>query len=291
MISSKFRSDLILLAAAMIWGFAFTAQRAGMEYIGPYTFNAVRFGLGALVMVPFILTRNRYNFFTEQEGTDKMKAFLVSLIVGLVLFGGASFQQLGIQTTTAGKAGFITGLYVVFVPVAGFFLGQKVRLMYWIGMALSAIGLYLLTIKSGFTMETGDFLVFICAVIFTAHVLLIGWLSPKMDSFLIAFIQFFICFLLSLIFAVSSETLSMHKILQAWLPLVYGGIFSVGIAFTLQVIAQKSAHPAYVSIILSLEAVFAAIGGWILLNERLSAKALIGCGLMLCGMIVIQFRK
>jgi drug/metabolite transporter (DMT)-like permease len=290
-ISSKFRSDLILLAAAMIWGFAFTAQRAGMEYIGPYTFNAVRFGLGALVMVPFILTRNRKHFFTEQEGTDKMKAFLVSLIVGLVLFGGASFQQLGIQTTTAGKAGFITGLYVVFVPVAGFFLGQKVRLMYWIGMALSAIGLYLLTIRSGFTMETGDFLVFICAVIFTAHVLLIGWLSPRMDSFLVAFIQFFICFLLSLIFAVSSETLSLHKILQAWLPLVYGGVFSVGIAFTLQVIAQKSAHPAYVSIILSLEAVFAAIGGWILLNERLSGKALIGCGLMLCGMIVIQFRK
>ncbi len=289
-VSRKLTSDLILLLAALIWGFAFVAQRAGMEYIGPYTFNAVRFGLGTLVILPFLLFRKSSDYSPPAIRADR-KIILASLLVGIILFAGASFQQVGIQYTTAGKAGFITGLYVVFVPIAGFFLGQKVRLMFWIGMILSATGLYLLSIKSGIRMERGDFFVLLCAIVFTAHVLLIGWISPRMDSFLVAFIQFFICFLLSMIAALLTEDISVNKIALAWLPLLYGGIFSVGIAFTLQVIAQKTAHPAYVSIILSLEAVFAAIGGWLLLNETLSSRALTGCALMLAGMMVVQIRK
>ena len=289
--SPKIRSDLVLLLAAMIWGFAFVAQRAGMEYIGPYTFNAVRFGLGALVILPFFFFRNKVSWYHSLKEPGKTKNFLASILIGIILFAGASFQQVGIQYTTAGKAGFITGLYVVFVPVMGFILGQKVRSVFWAGMILSATGLYLLSIKSGLSMGRGDFLVLLCAIVFTAHVLLVGWLSPRMDSFLIAFIQFTICFILSMVSAFSLEHISFQKITEAWLPVLYGGIFSVGIGFTLQVIAQKNAHPAYVSIILSLEAVFAAIGGWLLLSETLSARSLLGCGLMLAGMLVVQLKK
>jgi drug/metabolite transporter (DMT)-like permease len=289
--SPKIRSDLVLLLAAMIWGFAFVAQRAGMEYIGPYTFNAVRFGLGALVILPFFFFRNKVSWYHSLKEPGKTKNFLASILIGIILFAGASFQQVGIQYTTAGKAGFITGLYVVFVPVMGFILGQKVRSVFWAGMILSATGLYLLSIKSGLSMGKGDFLVLLCAIVFTAHVLLVGWLSPRMDSFLIAFIQFTVCFILSMATAFSLEHISFQKITEAWLPVLYGGIFSVGIGFTLQVIAQKNAHPAYVSIIMSLEAVFAAIGGWLLLSETLSARSLLGCGLMLAGMLVVQLKK
>jgi drug/metabolite transporter (DMT)-like permease len=289
--SAKLRSDLILLLAAIIWGFAFVAQRAGMEYVGPFTYNGVRFTLGTLVLIPFLFSGKKFTPKDPLLVLSRRKIILGVICTGILLFIGVALQQIGLQTTTAGKAGFITGLYVVFVPVVGIFLGHRTNLYTWLGVLFSATGLYLLSIKSGFRIEHGDLLVLGCAVIFTFHVLMIGWLSPRMNSFHLATGQFAICAMLNLILAFSIEPVSAGKIMGAAIPILYGGIFSVGIAYTLQVIAQKEAHPAYASIILSMEAVFAALGGWMILHESLSRRSMTGCFLMLAGMVVVQLKR
>jgi len=285
------RANLLLLLASLIWGFAFVAQRIGMKYIGPLTFNGLRFSLGGLVLVPFLFRRIP-GLDSSSPNPLKSKRILLALgLTGLLLFCGATLQQFGIQSTTAGKAGFITGLYVVFVPFAGIFLKHKSDLFVWIGVALSTIGLFLLSIKSGLSMERGDFLVLLCAIVFTGHVLLIGWLSPQMDSFYLAIIQFAICGLLSLAGSLIFEQPACSQVINGAVPVLYGGIFSVGIAFTLQVIGQKEARPATAAILLSMEAVFAAFGGWLILNEFLTFRAIAGCWLMLAGMFISQFKN
>ncbi len=287
--SAKLRSDIILLLAAIIWGFAFVAQRVGMEYVGPFTYNGVRFTLGTLVLIPFLFTGKKFTPKDPLLGLGRKKIILGVICTGILLFIGVGLQQIGLKTTTAGKAGFITGLYVVFVPIVGIFLGHRTNLYTWLGALLSATGLYLLSIKSGFRIEHGDLLVLCCAVVFTFHVLLIGWLSPRMNSFHLATGQFAICALLNLIVAFSIEPVNTGKIVEAAIPILYGGILSVGIAYTLQVVAQKDAHPAYASIILSMEAAFAALGGWMILHETLSLRSLTGCFLMLAGMMANSF--
>jgi drug/metabolite transporter (DMT)-like permease len=289
--SAKLRSDLILLLAAIIWGFAFVAQRVGMEYVGPFTFNGVRFTLGTLVLIPFLLFGKKFTPKDASLATSRKKIFWGVIGTGILLFAGVSLQQVGLQTTTAGKAGFITGLYVVFVPVAGIFLGHRTHIYTWLGVLFSATGLYLLSITSDFRIGHGDMLVLACAVVFTFHVLLIGWLSPRMNSFHLAAGHFAICALLNLMVAFSIETFDTGKIMEAAVPILYGGIISVGVAYTLQVMAQKEAHPAYASIILSMEAVFAALGGWMILHESLSRRSLTGCLLMLAGMIIVQLKR
>jgi len=289
--SPKLRSDLILLLAAIIWGFAFVAQRVGMEFVGPFTFNGVRFTLGTLVLVPFLFSRKKFTPKNPSMTISRKKIFWGVIGTGILLFIGVSLQQVGLKTTTAGKAGFITGLYVVFVPIVGIFLGHRTNLYTWLGVLLSASGLYLLSIKSGFRIENGDLLVLACAVVFTFHVLVIGWLSPRMNSFQLATGQFAICAFLNLIVAFLIEPVNAGKIMEAAVPILYGGILSVGIAYTLQVIAQKEAHPAYASIILSMEAVFAALGGWMILHEFLSQRSLAGCLLMLAGMVIVQVKR
>jgi drug/metabolite transporter (DMT)-like permease len=285
------KSDLILLLAAVIWGFAFVAQRVGMDFVGPFTFNGIRFAIGSVVLLPFLFVRRNRKLIHPDGKNSRKKLITGMIITGLIISLGISFQQIGIQTTTAGKAGFITGLYVIFVPIAGIFFGHKTRLTVWAGVILSAVGLYFLSSTGLFRMAPGDFLVLLCAITFTSHVLMIAWLSPKMDSFLLAVVPFAICSVVNMILAFSFESLAWGKILEAAGPLIYGGAFSVGIAYTLQVVAQKSAHPAYASIILSLESVFAAFAGWLLLNEHLSSRSLIGCAMMLGGMIIVQWRR
>jgi drug/metabolite transporter (DMT)-like permease len=289
--SAKLRSDLILFLAAIIWGFAFVAQRVGMEYVGPFTYNGVRFTLGTLVLIPFLFYGKKFTPTNPDLLLSRRKIITGVICIGILLFMGVALQQIGLKTTTAGKAGFITGLYVVFVPVVGIFLGHRTNLYTWLGVLFSATGLYLLSIKSGFRIEHGDLLVLGCAVVFTFHVLIIGWLSPRMSSYHLAIGQFAICALLNLIIALSIEQVSAGKIMEAAIPILYGGILSVGIAYTLQVIAQKEAHPAYASIILSLEAVFAAIGGWMILHESFSQRSLTGCFLMLAGMVIVQVKR
>ena len=288
--SAKIKADLILLLAAAIWGFAFVAQRVGMDYVGPFTYNGVRFSLGILVLLPFfyVRLRKREKLIYVNDPAGLRKILAGSLITGLLLFTGVALQQLGLQQTTAGKAGFLTEMYVVFVPVVGLFFGQKSNWFIWAGMILSSTGLYFLSITSGFSLSHGDTLVLMCSFVFTFHVLIIGWLSPQMDSILLALIQFSITALLNMLVAFAIETVTLGKILEAWLPIAYGGILSVGLAYTLQIIAQKTAHPAYVSIILGLEAVFAVIGGMLLLGETMSHRMIAGCLLMLAGTALVQ---
>jgi len=283
------KADLLLTLTAVIWGVAFVAQRAGMEYIGPYLFNGLRFALGSLSLIPFIvLMREKEGVQEPPRGVSRKTLLFGSAGAGLILFGGASFQQVGIVYTTAGKAGFITGLYVILVPVISWKWGPKTSLGTWIGGVLAVVGLYFLSITGGFLIQWGDFLVLLSAFLWAAHVLWIGWLSPRMDSLILASTQFAVCSFLSLAVAFLKEPVFLDSILRASAPILYGGLGSVGVAYTLQVIAQKEAHPAHASIILSMEGVFAVLGGWILLKESMSSRALFGCFLMLLGMIISQ---
>lgn len=283
------RADGQLLLAAVIWGFAFVAQRVGMEHVGPFLFNALRFSLGALTLLPVLWLMNR---FRNTAPARPKTASLVTggLLAGLVLFAGATLQQVGMVYTTAGKAGFITGLYVVLIPLLGFVQGRRPHAGTCIGAGAAAVGLYLLSVTGDFTIARGDFLVFISAFFWAAHVLLIDRLTTYLDPLPLAFLQFSACAVLSFCAAFLWEKpmFSMSGILAAAPPILYSGFFSVGVAYTLQVVAQKEALPAHAAIILSLEAVFAAIGGWILLDEFLTLRGWIGCGLMLGGMLVSQ---
>ena len=213
---------------------------------------------------------------------------LSGVLAGLVLFAAASFQQMGLVYTTAGNAGFITGLYVVIVPILGLAVRQYTNAGTWIGAFLAAAGLYLLCVTEKLTVSLGDFLVFVGAFLWAAHVLIIGWLSPKIDSLKLACIQFAACSILSLIAAVFTEILILQSIYHAAIPILYGGLLSVGIAYTLQVVAQKNTHPAHAAILLSLEAVFAVTGGWLILDETFSTRGMLGCALMLSGMLLSQ---
>ena len=284
------KSDALLLLTAIIWGFAFVAQRVGMEYVGPFTFNGVRFALGSLVLVPLIL-RNRHNERADRKALARVPDRTVIFgggLLGLTLFAAASLQQVGLVYTTAGNAGFITGLYVVIVPILGLFWRYRSDAGTWIGAILASTGLYLLSITDRFTISFGDLLELCGAFLWAGHVLIIGWLSPKMDSLKLACTQFAACSILSLITALLVEHMAIHSIFQAAVPILYGGVLSVGVAYTLQVVAQRKAQPAHAAILLSLEAVFAAFGGWLILNETLTFRGIIGCSLMLSGMLISQ---
>jgi len=288
--SVTLKSDALLLTTAIIWGFAFVAQRVGMDYVGPFTFNGIRFALGSLSLLPLMaMSREQRTAANKILPPPGLKTILLGGgALGLALFSGASLQQIGLVYTTAGKAGFITGLYVIIVPLLGLFWRQRPKIGTWIGAVMAAIGLYFLSVTEKFTIEPGDLLVLIGAFFWAAHVLIIGWLSPRINPIKLAFSQYVACSILSLITASVVEDITMRSIYQAAIPILYGGLLSVGIAYTLQVVAQRDAHPAHAAILLSLEAVFAAIGGWLILGEIISARGLLGCGLMLAGMLLSQ---
>jgi drug/metabolite transporter (DMT)-like permease len=282
------KSNLLLLLTAVIWGFAFVAQRSGMEYIGPFTFNTARFALGSISLIPLLVINKKRNQ-KEIFLPIKDKTFLYGgLLAGTVLFLGATFQQGGLVFTNAGKAGFITGFYVILVPILGLFIKQKTSALTWFGAIIAIIGLYFLSVNETFNINIGDVLVLIGAFFWAIQILVIGFFSKRIDPFELAFSQFLVCALLSFIGAIISETIIVSKIISAYLPILYAGFFSAGIAFTIQVVAQKEAHPANAAIIMSLEAVFAVIGGWMILNESIDPRGLIGCLLMFIGMIVSQ---
>jgi len=287
---STLRTDSLLLLAAVIWGFAFVAQRVGMDYVGPFGFNGVRFALGCLVLLPILFRNGMHDDRTSlrDPALFSRPSLAGGLLAGLVLFCGASFQQVALVYTTAGNAGFITGLYVVLVPIIGIALGHRTHAGTWTGAALAGAGLYLLSVVEQFTISPGDLLVLIGAFFWAGHVHLIGWLSPRQDPLKIAFLQFAVCAVLSLATSAAIEHNAVRAYWSAAIPILYGGALSVGVAYTLQVVAQKKAKPAHAAIILSLEAVFAAIGGWLILGETLSPRAIVGCILMLCGMLLSQ---
>lgn len=280
-----FQADLMLLLTAVIWGSAFVAQRMGMDHVGPLTFNGIRFALGASVLLPVIRWRNG-----RSQGSEGSLSALIQggLIAGVILFAGATLQQIGLVYTTAGKAGFITGLYVIFVPMLGLFWGLRLGIGGWLGAGLAASGLYLLSVTESFTLAPGDFWVLLGAVFWAVHLLVLSRLSPRLDTIKLACAQFTVCAFLSLIGAVMTESLTLEGLKGATIPILYGGILSVGTAYTLQVVAQKDAPAIHAAIILSLEAVFSAIFGWLILGEIIDNRGIAGCVLMLAGMLIVQ---
>jgi drug/metabolite transporter (DMT)-like permease len=287
---SRWTSGSLLLLAASIWGFAFVAQRAGMEYVGPFTFNAVRFALGGAILLPIMAWRRGRDTACDDGRPKSGQRLLLmgGILAGTVLFVGASLQQMGIVTTTAGKAGFITGLYVIIVPLMGLFWGQRAGVEIWLGAILAVAGLYLLSMAGRLVICTGDLLVLLGAFAWAGHVHIIGWLSPRTDPIRIAFLQFMTCSLLSLAAAAILEMVTIRGIREAMIPILYAGLVSSGVAYTIQVVAQRRVRPAPAAIILSLEAVFAVMGGWLLLEEILTLRELFGCALMLGGMLLAQ---
>jgi drug/metabolite transporter (DMT)-like permease len=279
-------NDSLLLLTAVIWGLAFVAQRMGMDHVGPFTYNAVRFALGSLALVPLILVRGKPA--ASPGRTPPRGALGAGLIAGAVLVFGASLQQIGLVYTTAGKAGFITGLYVVLVPLSGLLWKQRTGWSAWTGAVLCVVGLFFLSVTSAFTVERGDLFVLLGSLFWAAHVQVVGWLSPRTDPVRLACVQFAVCALASAGGALVMEQPRAASILAAAGPILYGGILSVGVAYTLQVVAQRRAPPAHAAILLSLESVFAALGGSLLLAERLGARGTLGCVLMFAGMIVSQ---
>ena len=282
------KSEGLLLITAAIWGFAFVAQRAGMEHLGPFSFNSIRFALGSIVLVPFILFLPSDSVKKSRQTITGSSLLFWGVLSGVVLFGGASLQQAGIVWTTAGKAGFITGLYVIIVPALGLFLGEKPGRSTLIGAVLAVLGLYFLSVKGNFTMSKGDALVLGSAFFWALHVVIIGQISKKTNNFALASIQFGTVSILSFGVAVFAETMTLEGITKAMIPLLYAGLMSTGIAYTLQVVAQKNVPSTHAAIIMSSESVFAVIGGCLMLSEGLSAKAMAGCGLMMLGMLISQ---
>ena len=281
------QANLMLLAAAAIWGFGFVAQRLGMDYLQPFAFNGVRFLLGSVSLLPLIWWFSRRAPNTSAAQSSLLKA---GLVAGSLLFIAATLQQVGLLYTSAAKAGFITGLYLILVPMLGLLLKHSSGLMTWLGAMLAVIGLYMLSINDDFTMSPGDLLQFIGALFWALHILVIDHFSSRVNPLRLSAAQFMVCGSLSLAVALCIETPTWGAIAAGWQPVLYAGLVSVGVAYTLQVVGQKSANPAHAAIILSLESVFAAIGGVWLLDESLTMRAWVGCSLMLAGMLLSQIK-
>lgn len=283
---------LQLLLAAFIWGSAFVAQSDGMNYVGPLTFTSVRFMLGGIVLIPIILIRNaaakRNPAYEPFETAGIKQTLLGGICCGVLLSIAAALQQFGILYTTVSKAGFITTLYVIFVPLCGLFMKKKLGFTLWIAVILATAGLYLLCMTEGLSLSFGDTLVFLCAIAYTAQIIAVGHFSKKIDPVLLSSLQFITVGIVTGIPALISEHPDINSILAAWLPILYAGIMSSGVAFTLQVVAQRYTESTIAAITMSFESVFAVLCGWALLGEELSFREGMGCIVMFCAIILAQ---
>lgn len=283
----KAKNALMLILTAFIWGTAFVAQSVGMDYLGPITFNGVRSIIGGIALLPCILLLQRMNGKGDTGGSRK-ELITGGIACGLLLFIASSLQQMGIQYTSAGKAGFITAFYIVIVPVLGLFLKKRIGWKVWSAVVLALAGLYFLCITEKFTIGKGDILIFLCALVFSLHILVIDYFSPKVDGVKMSCIQFFVCGFVSLPFMFALETPKISGMLEGIVPLLYAGVLSCGVAYTLQIIGQKNVNPAVASLLLSLESCFSVLAGWLILGEQLSVRESCGCVLMFAAIILAQ---
>ena len=285
----KIKNAFMLILTAFIWGTAFVAQSMGMDYLEPITFNGVRSLIGGAALIPCIWILGKWKENQKEDVSANRKDLVTGgVLCGLLLFGASSLQQMGIQYTTAGKAGFITAFYIVIVPVLGIFLKKKTGWKVWMAVLLALVGLYFLCITESFSIGKGDILVFLCALVFSVHILVIDHFSPKVDGVKMSCIQFFVSGILSLPFMFVLETPRLVAVAAAWMPLLYAGVLSCGVAYTLQILGQKNVNPAVASLILSLESCFSVLAGWIILGERLSFRESLGCILMFLAIILAQ---
>ncbi len=289
------KNNGMLLLAAFIWGCAFVAQSVGMDYVGPFTFNAVRNYIGALVLVPvmFLMDALKRREGTGEAGTaspckDQRTLVVGGMVCGAVLAVASTLQQFGILYTTVGKAGFITAMYIVLVPIFGIFLGRKVRPLVIACVVIAVAGLYFLCMTESFSIGRGDFLVLLCALCFTGHILAVDYFSPLVDGVRMSAIQFLTAAVLCTVPMLAFERPQISDIMSAWMPILYAGALSSGAGYTLQVLGQKGANPAVASLILSLESVFSVLAGWVLLGQALSARELLGCALMFGAIVLAQ---
>ena len=287
--TGQMRNSLLLLLTAFIWGAAFVAQSVGGEAVGCFTFNGVRSLIGALVLLPVIWLMDAKKKEELEQKEDQKTLITGGICCGVMLCIASNFQQFGISFTTVGKAGFITAMYILIVPILGLFMKKKPGLQVWLGVVLAVMGLYLLCMTSeSFSLSKGDFLVLICAGFFSLHILIIDYFSPKVDGVRMSCIQFLVCGILSMVMAFIFETPEVSVILSGWLPILYAGVLSCGVAYTLQIVGQKNMDPTVASLILSLESVFSVLAGWLILNQTLSLRELSGCVLMFLAIILAQ---
>lgn len=282
----KYKSTFLLFLTAIIWGFAFVAQRVGAEFVGAFTFNGIRFILGSLSLIPVIMI-------FEKEKFDKnkfKKTLLTAVLAGVVLFIASTLQQFGIvYTGSAGKAGFLTGLYIVLVPLIRFIGGKKTSVLTFIGAIFAVAGLFFLCITGDkLTFGVGDIVLIIGAFFWAGHILIVDKFVNNVSTLKFSMIQFLVCGLLSMAFAIGTENIELSAIKSAGIPILYGGLMSVGVAYTCQILGQKDADPTFASIVFSTESVFSAIGGAIILNEIMSSRGYLGCVLIFIGIILSQ---
>ena len=284
----QLRGTLMLLGAAFFWGTTFVAQMAGMEGLGPFSYAAARYLLGFLSLVVLLIFTRKQRA-RERRQKNYQRGFLIGLLIGLFLFIATSMQQIAMQFTTAGKAAFITCLYIVFVPLGAKLLGKIIRRENFIGAGLAIIGLYLLAVNEGFSIQLGDAILFISAFFWTVQILLIDRFAAKVDLIELSTAQIFMTMLLSFAAMFALETPNLSAMLSAWFPIFYGGVMSAGVAFTLQNYGQRYAEPAVAAILMSFEAIFGALAGWFFLNEVMTSREIFGCVLMLAGMFATRW--
>ena len=289
----KARGTLMLILTAMIWGTAFVAQSTGMNYVGAFTFNSVRSLIGGIVLIPCIMLLDRLSgkkisIWGTNDKKSRRNLITGGICCGIALAAASSLQQFGISYTTVGKAGFITALYIVIVPILGIFSKKRVSPIIWISVAMAVTGMYFLCITESFSIGKGDLLVLACAFVFSIHILVIDKFTSLADGVRMSCIQFLVCGILNAVPMFIFEAPSITSILSAWLPLLYAGVMSCGVAYTLQIIAQKDTHPVVASLILSLESVFSVLAGWVILGQTLSVREILGCVLVFTAIIIAQ---
>ena len=288
----KLKNSLLLLLTATIWGVAFVAQSAGMDYVGPYTFNFARCIIGGLVLIPLIFVMDKGKAAVpEGKAPRENTKMLVAggICCGVALCLASNFQQFGIQYTTVGKAGFITACYIVIVPILGLFFGKKCSPLIWVAVILSVVGLYRLCMTGGGEgINRGDLLVLVCAFLFSIHILVIDYFSPMVDGVKMSCIQFFVSGLLSGIAMLIWEKPDMGQLLAAWAPVLYAGVMSCGVGYTLQIVGQKGVNPTVASLILSLESSISVVAGWVILGQKMNGQQIQGCVIMFAAILLAQ---